>query len=136
MLSRSAIHAVRAVVALAERPDEFQGAAAIAERIGAPQNYLGKLLRSLAQEGVLHSQKGLGGGFQLLRSPDEITLFEVVDPIDHVSRWSGCFFGNPTCNPKNPCPMHERWAKVRGEYLKMLQDITIAEILEGMHIPA
>ena len=136
MISRSAVHAIRAVVALAERPDEFQGAASIAERIGAPQNYLGKLLRSLAQEGVLYSQKGLGGGFQLLRSPNEISLFDVVEPIDHVGRWSGCFMGNAVCNASDPCPMHERWAKVRSEYLRMLQEITIADVLAGTHVGA
>ena len=93
MISKTASHALKALVALGERPDEFQGAASIAARIGAPQNYLGKLLQTLAQSGLVYSQKGKGGGFQLARKLEAITLFDIVEPIDHVSKrvvsWAG-----------------------------------------------
>ena len=49
MLSKTAIHAVRATIELAAlAPGCYLGAAAIADRIGAPRNYLGKLLQALA----------------------------------------------------------------------------------------
>jgi len=128
MLSKTAVHALRAVVLLAREPESYLGAATIADRIGAPRNYLGKLLQSLAQEGIVHSQKGLGGGFRLVRDPDSLSLFDVVEPIDHVSRWSGCFLGNSECNPSKPCAMHERWARVRGDYLNMLRTSTVANL--------
>jgi Rrf2 family protein len=79
MMSKTAVHALKAVVALAELPDNgFEGAASLAERIRAPQNYLGKLLQVLARAGVLQSQKGLGGGFQLARPPESISLYDIV----------------------------------------------------------
>jgi len=130
MISKTALHAVRATVALAERPGEFQGAGSIAERIGAPQNYLGKLLQSLVQHGVVKSQKGMRGGFQLARSPDEITLLDIVEPVDHVSRWEGCFMGHSSCSADEPCSMHHRWAAVRNAYLTMLRESTLAEVAQ------
>lgn len=130
MMSKTAVHAVKAVVALAEVPrEEFEGTASLAERTGAPQNYLGKLLQTLARAGVLQSQKGLGGGFQLARPPEAITLYDIVEPIDHVSRWSGCLMRQATCSEERPCALHEGWAKVRGAYLSMLQTSTVADIL-------
>jgi Rrf2 family protein len=131
MLSKTALHAIRAVAALAERPDEFQGASSIAKRIGAPPNYLGKLLQNLAGAGIVFSRKGFGGGFQLRRGPDRISLFEVVDPIDHVSRWDGCFMGRAKCTKTKPCAMHTHWAGVRDAYLKMLRESTIGDIVAG-----
>ena len=78
LLSRSGIHAVRALVALAQLPEgEFKGAAALAEKTDAPPNYLGKLLQALAREGLVQSQKGLGGGFRLARDPDDITITDL-----------------------------------------------------------
>ena len=129
MLSKTAIHAIRAVAALAERPHEFQGASSIAERIGAPQNYLGKLLQNLANADIVFSQKGSGGGFKLRRKAEKISLFDVVDPIDHVSRWNGCFMGSAICSKTHPCAMHTRWAAVRDDYLKMLKESTIGDIV-------
>jgi len=130
MISKTALHTLKAVVALAERPGEFQGAAHIAEQIGAPQNYLGKLLQGLVQTGIVHSQKGMGGGFCLAKDPAAVTLFDVVDRVDHVTRWEGCFMGNGACDASAPCALHHQWAAVRDAYLKMLKDATLADIVE------
>lgn len=129
MISKTALHALKATVALAERPGEFQGASSIAERIGAPQNYLGKLLQGLIQSGVVNSLKGKGGGFKLAQPPEKISLFDVVEPVDHVSRWEGCFMGNACCSPATPCAMHSKWVTIRSDYLKMLKETTLADIV-------
>ena len=130
MLSKTGLHAVRAMVALAKLPDgSYGGAARIAQEIGAPQNYLGKLLKALAEEGLVESQKGLGGGFRLARNPQEISLLDVIEPIEHISRWSGCILGRPECSDGDPCAIHNRWKAVRDAYLRMLQRTTIAELV-------
>ncbi|MDP7638421.1 MAG: Rrf2 family transcriptional regulator [Candidatus Hydrogenedentes bacterium] len=130
MISKTASHALKALVALGERPDEFQGAASIAARIGAPQNYLGKLLQTLAQSGLVYSQKGKGGGFQLARKLEAITLFDIVEPIDHVSKWEGCFMGRAPCPGDNPCALHEKWGGVRDLYLATLKETKLADLID------
>lgn len=130
MLSKTGLHAVRAVIALARLPEgAYAGAAKIAQEIGAPQNYLGKLLQTLAKEGIVESQKGLGGGFRLARDAKKISLYDVIAPIDPVSRWSGCILGWPECSEENPCAIHHRWKGVRNGYLQMLQKTTISELI-------
>jgi Rrf2 family protein len=130
MLSKTGLHTVRAMVALARlAPGAFAGAASIAREIGAPPNYLSKLLKALAEEGLLESQKGLGGGFRLARYPRDITLFDIVEPTEHVSRWSGCILGQPECSEVNACVIHERWKTVREAYLRMLHKTTLAELV-------
>jgi Rrf2 family protein len=130
MLSKTGLHAVRAMVALARLPEgAYAGAARIAQEIGAPQNYLGKLLKLLAAEGLVESQKGLGGGFRLTLDPKQISLLDVVEPIEHVSRWSGCILGRPECSEVNACAIHDRWKAVRDAYLRMLQRTTLAELV-------
>ena len=130
MLSKTGMHAVRALVALANLPrGDYAGAARIAHDIGAPPNYLGKLLKDMAAAGLVESQKGSGGGFRLIRDPQEVSLFDVVDPIEHIGRWSGCILGLPTCSDATPCAIHDRWKGVRNDYLLMLQRTTLAEVV-------
>jgi Rrf2 family protein len=132
MISKTGIHALTALASLAELPPgAYAGAAEIAAGIGAPPNYLGKLLRTLADAGLVQSQKGKGGGFRLARSPAAISLFQAMDPIEHVGRWAGCFLGRARCSPKHPCPVHQRWQRVRQVYLKFLQETTIADLTRG-----
>lgn len=137
MLSRTARHATAAVIALAELPPgAYAGAGDIADQIKAPRNYLGKLLKTLADEEVLESQKGKGGGFRLAREAERISLFDVVEPIDHVSRWGGCLLGRSRCSDESPCAVHFRWARVRDVYLKFLQGTTIADLVNQPELQA
>ena len=132
MITRTATHALRAMIVLADQPpDTFAGAGAIAKAIRAPQNYLGKLLQQLSREGLVDSQKGHGGGFRLARPPAKITLFDVVEPIEQVSRRQGCFLGNLLCSKETACAVHGDWTKVLGTYLDFLQNTTLADVLVG-----
>src|SRR5581483_10921319 len=116
--------------ALAQLPEgAYAGAAKVAEEIGAPPNYLGKLLQTLAGAGLVRSPKGLGGGFRLDRPAADISLLDVVDPIEHLSRWSECVLGRSQCSEHNPCALHERWKKVRAAYLTMLEQTSVADLV-------
>jgi Rrf2 family iron-sulfur cluster assembly transcriptional regulator len=129
MISKTGVHATLALAALAGLEEgEYMGAAQIAWEVGAPGNYLSKLLKQLAMGGVLESQKGFGGGFRLARSAGKITLYDIVEPIDKVSRWQGCFLGRKSCSGKSPCAVHDQWSKIREEYLRFLKKTTIADI--------
>ncbi len=110
-------------------PGEYAGAAEIAKTIGAPQNYLGKLLKSLTSSGLVVSQKGFRGGFRLARPADEISLFEVVDPIDKVSRWGNCFMGHGRCDESDPCAVHHQWRSIREGYLGFLHETSLLDLV-------
>jgi Rrf2 family protein len=111
-------------------PGEFSGAGHLAEAIDAPQNYLGKLLQTLSRAGLLESRKGVGGGFRLARDPGAITLREILEPIEHLDRWEGCFLGMPECSDDEPCAVHDRWGELRAAYLAFLAETTIAGVVE------
>ncbi len=129
MITRTGLHAVRAMAALARLPDgAYAGAAALAREISAPPNYLSKLLQRLAREGLVRSQKGLGGGFRLARDARHISLLDVVEPIEQVSSWSGCVLGHPGCSDEAPCAIHDRWKQIRTAYLRMLAKTTVADL--------
>lgn len=129
MISKTGIHATLALAFLSKlETDDFAGASQIAAEVGAPPNYLGKLLKQLAEEGLVISQKGFGGGFKLAKPADKISIYDVLEPIEKVSKWNGCFLGRARCSEKSPCPVHTRWSKIRKDYLSFLKETTIAEI--------
>jgi len=129
MISRSGHYCLRALIVLAEAPEGvFVGARKLAETVGAPPNYLGKLLAEYQASGLLVSRKGKRGGGLLARAAEEITLYEALDPIEGFSRWSGCLLDRGECSSESPCPVHERWAVVREGLLKILHETTLAEL--------
>ena len=129
MLSRSGVHAIRAMVALAAlTPGEFCGVSSIARSTGSPRNYLGKLLLQLSRRGLVESRKGLGGGFRLSQSTDKICLLDVISAIEDVGRWTECALSNGECSDATPCLVHKRWSRAREAFLSFLRDTTIGEL--------
>lgn len=132
MISKTGLHALKALAALAQLPPgRFAGTADVAREIGAPRNYLGKLLQTLAGDGLVTSQKGLGGGFRLARDPAKVTLYEVMDRVENVGKWSGCFLRSSACSCRTPCAVHSRWKATRSAYLTFLKDTTIADLVQA-----
>lgn len=129
MLSKTSAQIVKALVELSRLPEgEYAGAKTIASRIKAPQNYLGKVLQNLSYAGIVISQKGLGGGFRLKKSPEEISLYEVVEQIDNIDSWTGCPLNFKKCSDSHPCAAHYRVKSVRGAYTNFLKTLSIADL--------
>jgi Rrf2 family transcriptional regulator, iron-sulfur cluster assembly transcription factor len=132
MLSKTSTLVINALIELAKLPaDRREGAESLARKIRAPRNYLGKLLQSLATRGFLDSQRGLHGGFQLKKNPGNIKLYEIVEPIDNATLWSGCALGLKKCSDANPCAVHHRWKVIKEAYLDFLKNTTIADLIQS-----
>jgi len=131
MLSKTSIQVINALVELARLPQgECAGAKAIAVKIKAPQNYLGKMLQSFAGRGLVISQKGCGGGFRLGKDPKKIKLYDVVEPVDNITIWSGCALGLKKCSSTAPCAVHFQWQTVKETYFNFLKQTSIADLMK------
>jgi Rrf2 family protein len=75
-------YAVVAMAELARSGDRPVPIAQVAERRGMPVQFLEQLFSTLRRDGLLHSQRGVKGGYTLARAPEEITVLEVVQSLD------------------------------------------------------
>ncbi len=131
MITNSSRHAVLALTFLAKlNREEYAGANHIAENIKAPKNYLGKILKRLGEEGYLDSTKGYKGGFKLKKPASKVTLYEIVNSIENLKKWSQCFLGANKCTCKSPCGVHAKWHKIRRDYLQFLKSTTLEMIVK------
>ena len=129
MLSQSAIYAIRAMSYLAGlEPGRRTLSREIAETLDLPVHFLAKVLGNLSAEGLLESTRGKTGGFRLKRKPSEITLLDIVDPIDRLSSQDDCLMGNTTCGEDGGCSLHEGWSGVRENLIDFLKKTTLDTI--------
>lgn len=77
-------YACRAVIELAghQESQETLTAQAIAEKRHVPEKYLVHILLQLKRAGIVRSIRGAQGGYQLAKTPEEITLLDLVNAID------------------------------------------------------
>lgn len=132
MISKTGEYALRAVVYIVmEGKGASMRANEIADALAVPANYLSKTLHQLARAGILVSERGPRGGFRLARSPEDLSLADVLEPLDPSWLECGCLLGLPSCSEENSCALHGRWKKVREPVCRFFQETTLAEVLSA-----
>jgi Rrf2 family protein len=129
MLSKTSEYAIRAMVYIAQQGDKAPVLARdVAEKTGVPANYASKILRDLAQRGVLSSTRGVGGGFRLASPPKKIHIRAIVSPFESALRQNQCPFGMQVCTQDVPCRGHDHYKYVKEAYDTFLDDTTLYDV--------
>ncbi len=137
-LSRKGRYALRALYALSA--DDARGPVLIAdlsERENIPHKFLEAILLELKNAGLLKSKKGKGGGYSLARSPDRITMGEVIRIIDGPLAPIPCvseraFVRCEECVDETTCGTRQVMKKVRDAIAAILDGTTLADVQTEM----
>lgn len=110
--------------------NEVTAADEISAKLNIPKEFVSKILQNLTGSGIVASKKGKSGGFYLAKHPSQIKLLDIVAAIDGLEIFNSCVLGFPSCSSDNPCPLHEKWGKLRDDAYNMLNDETIDKFYE------
>lgn len=128
MFSQTAEYALRVMVYLAGRQGRPATIKQIAATTKVPEGYLAKVLLSLSRASLIHSQRGLHGGSVLLRPPDQISVFDVLEAVDPIRRIRTCPLGIAS-HGVHLCPLHRRMDHAIGLVESAFRESTIADLL-------
>ena len=128
MISQTVEYALRAVVYLADHEGEPRTVQQIAEVTHVPPAYLSKVMQALVRGNLVHSQRGLHGGFTLLREPKDLTIWEVVEAVEPLQRIRTCPLGLAS-HRLRLCPLHKRLDDALALIENAFRSTTMAEVL-------
>lgn len=129
-VSQTAEYALRAMAYLATLPGgEGARAQDVSRHTAIPLPYASKVLRRLAQSGLVIAQKGHGGGFRLARAPARISFRDVFTSVDAEFEKTSCAFGLGECSTRHPCPLHPAVATVRESVATWARRTTLADVI-------
>ena len=128
MISQTVEYALRAVVTIAQHEGQPCTSRKIAEITQVPSAYLSKLMQGLVRGGLVHSQRGLHGGFVLTKQPEELSIYDVVAVVDPIKRISQCPL-KIQAHGNTLCPLHHRLDQAMEVTEQMLRGTTISELL-------
>lgn len=134
LYSRLCQYGIWAMVELSEEKNEPRSAESLAAVTNLPAPTMAKVLSELVRAKLVTSHRGPGGGFRLAKSPEQITLDEIVWAIDRGEVLEDCLMGLPTCGDATACPLHSRWKEVRESVRRFLQTTTLADIVTAARL--
>ncbi len=129
MFSQTTDYALRAVVCLAAHHGKPQTTEQIAQFAEVPAGYLSKVLQTLGRAGIVSAQRGVGGGYTLVKSPEELTVLEVVNAVDPIERIHCCPLGRSEHGVRL-CPLHKRLDAALALIEDSFRSCTISDVLE------
>jgi Rrf2 family protein len=138
MLSKRGKYAIKALLALAERPrDEPMRIADLAREEHIPPKFLELILLVLKHHGVLQSRKGKGGGYLLARDPKDIYLGQIVRMFDGPLAPVPCasqtaYVPCADCPNEAVCGVHLAMKAVRDATARVLDGTNLAGLRRQM----
>lgn len=128
MFSQTVEYALRAIVYLADKSPDACTTDQIAAATKVPKPYLSKVLQNLGRYEIVRSQRGIGGGVTLVKSPEDLTVLEVVNAVEPIERIATCPLGLKS-HGTNLCPLHRRMDDALASVEAAFANTTLAEIL-------
>jgi Rrf2 family protein len=127
-LTRASSYAIHALVFMsAQKHNRPVASHHIAQARGIPERFLLKVLKPLVSARVLQSIKGPNGGYRLAKSPNHITMLEVLEAVDGPIRGQASFFADGSETPlsrrlDNVC------SKAAEQVRKQLAKVKVSEL--------
>lgn len=136
MLSKKTKYGLKALTYLASQKEkEPVQIATIAKQENISQKFLESILLSLRKTGILGSKKGKGGGYYLIKNPEEILMTDIMrileGPIAMVPCVSLNFYEKcDDCPDENICAVNKLMLQVRDSALEVYRNNTLADLIK------
>jgi Rrf2 family protein len=135
MITKKSKYAIKALIYLSKKEPKHP---VLIEEISndekIPKKFLEAILLDLRKAGILGSKKGKGGGYYLLKSPEDVSMAEVLRLFDGPIALVPCVahkYYEPCeeCMDEITCPIREVFRVIREQTVATLKDNTFAELL-------
>ncbi len=128
-LTAMARYGLKICLELGRRPDRFISTPEISEMTGYTVKYIEKIMNSLKKAGIVKAERGAGGGYKLSRPAAEITLGEIIRPLEDNLEFIKCL-GASCCPGEKHCPAYGVWQKLYNGINSVLDSMTLQEIID------
>lgn len=128
-VSKLTDYATVVMTGLAAAGDGVLSAQVLAERAHLEAPTVSKLLKQLAQAGLVVSTRGINGGYRLARPPREISIADVVVAIEGPIGMTECSVQAGACGHEPHCGVRVNWQRINLAIADALAGVTLADMV-------
>jgi len=129
MLSKTSIHAIRALVYISlQEENKYVSIRAMSDKLSISFHFLTKILQVLKKKRIIHSYQGPNGGVSLSKDPGKIFLIDIIKILKDDKMFNQCILGLKGCGTEKPCPVHDEWTKITEKTKTLFYTTTIKNL--------
>lgn len=125
-------YAIRALLYIASS-DHEPNSGEISEACGVSRNLLINILQRLRKSGLINTDRGVKGGYSLLRSPDEISIMDVLTVMEETMNLNRCLEPDHKCsrNATKTCAVRNYFGNLQTQLHESLSRMTLQRLIDG-----
>lgn len=134
LITKKNQYALRAIFELAKHNGKGpRKISDIAQAQAIPEKFLEVILSQLKGSGLVDSKRGFYGGYSLIRSPEKITVGDIMRFMERDMDLIGCVALVPetNCPFKGDCAFFPMWTKVKDSIFKVYDETTIQDLIDN-----
>ncbi|MFP4529418.1 MAG: RrF2 family transcriptional regulator [Candidatus Kapaibacterium sp.] len=129
-LSKKVEYAILALQYMGARKGELVSAKEMSEFLNISFEFLSKTLQALMKGGLVKSQQGIKGGYQMTRDPSEISIADVIRSVDGKTGLVECISKDKEgCDRVEDCTIRTPILKMHKRVSQIFAKTTIADLL-------
>ncbi len=132
LISRKVDYAILALVHLMRSKEGFS-AREVASQYNLSRPFLANILKELCHHGFIESQRGIHGGYRLVREPSQLTMDEIISALDGPFQLMSCARaeGEDACGLVETCPVKGPLRVVHDRIAAVLVSTTLEDLGRG-----
>lgn len=115
-------------------PGELTTVKEISSLYGSPFDATSRVMQILAQKGVLRSEQGAHGGYQITKDLARVSFYEIMEIILGPVAVAKCLHeeqgGESACEIRETCNIVSPVAALNRKLIEFYRSLTVAELLE------
>ena len=122
-------YAIRALLYLA-LVDRMAPVSEVSEKMKIPKQYLVTMSRRLKNAGLIGTDRGQAGGYYLGRTPEEISLLDIIRVTEGTIKLNRCLEHDKYCSryATENCPVREVYEQLQNSVEELLGNTTLAHL--------
>src|SRR5438128_2810966 len=108
--------------------------AGVADRQKISLSYLEQLFGKLRRHGLVDSVRGPGGGYNLARTANTMSVADIITAVDEPIDATQCG-GKENCQDDKRCMTHALWASLHAHIFSSIRSATLEQLVRNRHNP-
>ena len=132
-ISKLADYGTMVTAYMARRRDQLFTSGEIAQALHLGQATVSKILKMLGRDTLVVSVRGAAGGYTLARSPELITVAEIIDAMEEQPfSLTECSGADGLCAQENDCIIRGNWRRINGAVRRVLEEVSLADMIRPL----
>jgi len=128
-ISTKARYGLRFLIELAKNQGKVVSIKEISDAQRIPKRYLEQIVSILHGAGIVRSYRGPDGGYMLAVSPEDLTMFRILDVLGDPPILIECIENSALCDYSDKCAARKVWKELRDSIASHLKKISLKDII-------